>query len=108
MVLMNAVCNKVLRPIDGSCCQALPAPSLLQKLTACVFLGSTLVFLVLHALGHNRYTLPCGSWVLFPLGPHILKYIHLDYFVLFRSRALNENISLVLPTETMLGEPHEM
>uniref|UniRef100_A0A8C7J3W4 CAS1 domain containing 1 n=1 Tax=Oncorhynchus kisutch TaxID=8019 RepID=A0A8C7J3W4_ONCKI len=42
MVLMNAVCNKVLRPIDGSCCQALPAPSLLQKLTACVFLGSAL------------------------------------------------------------------
>uniref|UniRef100_A0A8C7PWM1 N-acetylneuraminate (7)9-O-acetyltransferase n=1 Tax=Oncorhynchus mykiss TaxID=8022 RepID=A0A8C7PWM1_ONCMY len=46
MILMNAVCNKVLRPIHGSCCQALPAPSLLQKLTACVFLGSTLVFLV--------------------------------------------------------------
>uniref|UniRef100_A0A8C7P720 CAS1 domain containing 1 n=2 Tax=Oncorhynchus mykiss TaxID=8022 RepID=A0A8C7P720_ONCMY len=42
MVLMNAVCNKVLRPIDGSCCQALPAPSLLQKLTACVFLGTLL------------------------------------------------------------------
>ncbi|XP_021415648.2 N-acetylneuraminate 9-O-acetyltransferase isoform X1 [Oncorhynchus mykiss] len=55
MILMNAVCNKVLRPIHGSCCQALPAPSLLQKLTACVFLGSTLVFLVLHALGHNRH-----------------------------------------------------
>uniref|UniRef100_A0A4W5LLF0 CAS1 domain containing 1 n=1 Tax=Hucho hucho TaxID=62062 RepID=A0A4W5LLF0_9TELE len=52
MVLMNAVCNKVLRPIDGSCCQSLPAPSLLQKLMACVFLGSALVFLVLHALGH--------------------------------------------------------
>ncbi|XP_029588474.1 N-acetylneuraminate 9-O-acetyltransferase isoform X1 [Salmo trutta] len=54
MVLMNAVCNKVLRPTDGSCCQSLPAPSLLQKLMACVFLGSALVFLVLHALGHNR------------------------------------------------------
>ncbi|XP_029590665.1 N-acetylneuraminate 9-O-acetyltransferase isoform X1 [Salmo trutta] len=55
MILMNAVCNKVLRPIDGSCCQSLPAPNLLQKLTGCVFLGSALVFLVLHALGHNRY-----------------------------------------------------
>ncbi|CAB1350739.1 unnamed protein product [Coregonus sp. 'balchen'] len=55
MILMNAVCNKVLQPIDGSCCQSLPAPNLLQKLTACVFLGSALVFLVLHALGHNRH-----------------------------------------------------
>ncbi|XP_038827582.1 N-acetylneuraminate 9-O-acetyltransferase-like isoform X2 [Salvelinus namaycush] len=55
MILMNAVCNKVLRPIDGSCCQSLPAPNLLQKLTGCVFLGSALVFLVLHALGHNRH-----------------------------------------------------
>uniref|UniRef100_A0A4W5N9Q8 CAS1 domain containing 1 n=1 Tax=Hucho hucho TaxID=62062 RepID=A0A4W5N9Q8_9TELE len=45
MILMNAVCNKVLRPIDGSCCQSLPAPNLLQKLTGCVFLGSALVFL---------------------------------------------------------------
>ncbi|XP_070970865.1 N-acetylneuraminate (7)9-O-acetyltransferase-like isoform X3 [Oncorhynchus clarkii lewisi] len=65
MVLMNAVCNKVLRPIDGSCCQALPAPSLLQKLTACVFLGSALVFLVLHALGHNR------SWKSRPTPPNV-------------------------------------
>uniref|UniRef100_A0A8C8C5Y7 Cas1p 10 TM acyl transferase domain-containing protein n=1 Tax=Oncorhynchus tshawytscha TaxID=74940 RepID=A0A8C8C5Y7_ONCTS len=64
MVLMNAVCNKVLRPIDGSCCQALPAPSLLQKLTACVFLGSALVFLVLHALGHN-------SWKSRPTPPDV-------------------------------------
>uniref|UniRef100_A0A8C8F605 Cas1p 10 TM acyl transferase domain-containing protein n=1 Tax=Oncorhynchus tshawytscha TaxID=74940 RepID=A0A8C8F605_ONCTS len=52
MILMNAVCNKVLRPIHGSCCQALPAPSLLQKLTACVFLGSTLVFLFQHINRH--------------------------------------------------------
>lgn len=55
MVLMNSVCNKLLEPIDGSCCQSLPAPNLLQKLTACVFLGSAVVFLVLHALGYNRH-----------------------------------------------------
>uniref|UniRef100_A0A3P9AG72 Cas1p 10 TM acyl transferase domain-containing protein n=1 Tax=Esox lucius TaxID=8010 RepID=A0A3P9AG72_ESOLU len=55
MILLNAVCNRVLRPVDGSCCQSLPAPSLLQKLTACVFLGSALVLLVLHVLGHNRH-----------------------------------------------------
>ncbi|XP_070841195.1 N-acetylneuraminate (7)9-O-acetyltransferase [Chaetodon trifascialis] len=54
MVLMNSVCNKLLRPIDGSCCQTLPPPNLLQKLSACFFLGSALVFLVLHVLGNNR------------------------------------------------------
>uniref|UniRef100_A0A4W5NC92 CAS1 domain containing 1 n=1 Tax=Hucho hucho TaxID=62062 RepID=A0A4W5NC92_9TELE len=52
MILMNAVCNKVLRPIDGSCCQSLPAPNLLQKLTGCVFLGSALVFLFKHINRH--------------------------------------------------------
>ncbi|KAL0961885.1 hypothetical protein UPYG_G00332900 [Umbra pygmaea] len=55
MILMNAVCNKLLRPIDGSCCQSLPAPNLLQKLTAAVFLVAALIFLVLHVLGHNRH-----------------------------------------------------
>ncbi|XP_056153835.1 N-acetylneuraminate 9-O-acetyltransferase isoform X2 [Lampris incognitus] len=54
MVLMNSVCNKYLRPIDGSCCQKVPLPNLLQKLSACIFLGSALVFLVLHILGWNH------------------------------------------------------
>lgn len=58
MVLMNSVCNKLLRPIDGSCCQTLPSPNLLQKLSACFFLGSALVFLVLHVLGNNRHRRP--------------------------------------------------
>ncbi|XP_037651861.1 N-acetylneuraminate 9-O-acetyltransferase [Sebastes umbrosus] len=58
MVLMNSVCNKLLRPIDGSCCQTLPPPNLLQKLAACFFLGSALVFLVLHVLGSNRHRRP--------------------------------------------------
>lgn len=58
MILMNSVCNKLLRPIDGSCCQKLPAPSLLQKLSACVFLGSAVVFVALHALGYNRHRRP--------------------------------------------------
>ncbi|KAK2830246.1 hypothetical protein Q5P01_018177 [Channa striata] len=55
MVLMNSVCNKLLRPIDGSCCQTLSPPNLLQKLSACFFLGSALVFLVLHVHGNNRH-----------------------------------------------------
>lgn len=55
MVLMNAVCNKLLRPIDGSCCQPPAPPNLLQKLSACVFLASGLAFLALHALGYNLH-----------------------------------------------------
>uniref|UniRef100_A0A3B4XDE4 CAS1 domain containing 1 n=1 Tax=Seriola lalandi dorsalis TaxID=1841481 RepID=A0A3B4XDE4_SERLL len=58
MVLMNSVCNKLLRPIDGSCCQTLPPPNFLQKLSACFFLGSALVFLILHVLGNNRHRRP--------------------------------------------------
>uniref|UniRef100_A0A665V7Z6 CAS1 domain containing 1 n=1 Tax=Echeneis naucrates TaxID=173247 RepID=A0A665V7Z6_ECHNA len=58
MVLMNSVCNNLLRPIDGSCCQTLPPPNFLQKLSACFFLGSALVFLVLHVLGNNRHRRP--------------------------------------------------
>lgn len=58
MVLMNSVCNKQLRPIDGSCCQSLPHPNLLQKLSACFFLGSALIFVVLHLLGNNRHRRP--------------------------------------------------
>ncbi|KAG5264740.1 hypothetical protein AALO_G00257520 [Alosa alosa] len=54
MVMMNAVCNKVLRPIDGSCCQALPATSGLQKLTAIAFLACAAGFLALHVLGYRR------------------------------------------------------
>ncbi|KAM8766280.1 N-acetylneuraminate (7)9-O-acetyltransferase isoform 1-T1 [Acanthopagrus schlegelii] len=58
MVLMNSLCNKRLRPIDGSCCQTLPQPNLLQKLSACFFLGSALIFVVLHLLGNNRHRRP--------------------------------------------------
>lgn len=58
MVLMNSVCNKLLRPIDGSCCQALPPPNLLQKLSACFFLGSALLFLLLHLLGSSHHRRP--------------------------------------------------
>ncbi|XP_041665220.1 N-acetylneuraminate 9-O-acetyltransferase [Cheilinus undulatus] len=58
MVLMNSVCNKIMRPIDGSCCQTLPSPNFLQKLSAFFFLGSALVFLVLHILGNNRHRRP--------------------------------------------------
>lgn len=57
-ILLNAVCNKLLRPIEGSCCQTLPPPNLLQKLSACFFLGSALLLLLLQVLGDGRHRRP--------------------------------------------------
>uniref|UniRef100_A0A8C5NES2 Cas1p 10 TM acyl transferase domain-containing protein n=1 Tax=Gouania willdenowi TaxID=441366 RepID=A0A8C5NES2_GOUWI len=54
MILMNSVCNKLLKPIDGSCCQTLPPPNVFQKLSACFFLVSAMVLLILHVVGNNR------------------------------------------------------
>ncbi|KAL6099945.1 casd1 [Pungitius sinensis] len=58
MVLMNSLCNKLLRPIDGSCCQTFAAPNLLQKLSALIFVGSAAALLVFHVLGRNRQRRP--------------------------------------------------
>ncbi|XP_057684438.1 N-acetylneuraminate 9-O-acetyltransferase isoform X2 [Corythoichthys intestinalis] len=58
MVLMNALCNKLQRPIDGSCCQTVPMPNLLQKLAVCFFIGCGLVILGLHVLGDQRHHRP--------------------------------------------------
>uniref|UniRef100_A0A3Q2Y3X6 CAS1 domain containing 1 n=1 Tax=Hippocampus comes TaxID=109280 RepID=A0A3Q2Y3X6_HIPCM len=55
MVLMNALCNKLHRPIDGSCCQTVPSPNLLQKLAVCFFVASALVLLGFYVLGNNRH-----------------------------------------------------
>ncbi|KAI4878598.1 hypothetical protein NFI96_029293, partial [Prochilodus magdalenae] len=54
MVLMNSICNKVLKPIDGSCCQSVPPLSILQKLAAGLFLAAGVCFLVIHALGYSK------------------------------------------------------
>ncbi|MCI4391978.1 hypothetical protein PGIGA_G00140630 [Pangasianodon gigas] len=55
MVLMNSLCNKILKPIDGSCCQSVPPLSVLQKLAAGLFLLAAVCFLVLHALGYTGH-----------------------------------------------------
>ncbi|KAF5901224.1 N-acetylneuraminate 9-O-acetyltransferase, partial [Clarias magur] len=55
MVLMNSICNNILKPIDGSCCQSVPPLSVLQKLTAGLFLLAAVCFLVLHALGYTGH-----------------------------------------------------
>ncbi|KAG9279797.1 N-acetylneuraminate 9-O-acetyltransferase [Astyanax mexicanus] len=56
MVLMNSICNKILKPIDGSCCQNVPSLSVLQKLASGLFLVAGVCLLVLHALGYSRHT----------------------------------------------------
>uniref|UniRef100_A0A3Q2FXB1 CAS1 domain containing 1 n=1 Tax=Cyprinodon variegatus TaxID=28743 RepID=A0A3Q2FXB1_CYPVA len=58
LLLMNSLCNKLVRPIDGSCCQTISPPNLFQKLSACLFLGAAVVFVVLHVLGYNRHRRP--------------------------------------------------
>ncbi|TSK31465.1 N-acetylneuraminate 9-O-acetyltransferase [Bagarius yarrelli] len=55
MVLMNYICNKVLKPIDGSCCQSVPPLSVLQKLSAGLFLVAAVCSLLLHALGYSGH-----------------------------------------------------
>ncbi|XP_038598338.1 N-acetylneuraminate 9-O-acetyltransferase [Tachyglossus aculeatus] len=61
MILMNVYCNKVLRPVDGSCCRPRPPPTLLQKLAAAFFAlsmaGYALFYLVRrHGRRRNK---PC-------------------------------------------------
>ncbi|XP_051527050.1 N-acetylneuraminate 9-O-acetyltransferase-like isoform X2 [Myxocyprinus asiaticus] len=54
MVLMNSMCNKILKPIDGSCCQSTPPLSVLQKLAAALFLVSSICFLLLGCTRHYK------------------------------------------------------
>uniref|UniRef100_A0A4W3K8B5 N-acetylneuraminate (7)9-O-acetyltransferase n=1 Tax=Callorhinchus milii TaxID=7868 RepID=A0A4W3K8B5_CALMI len=37
MILMNSYCNRIVKPIDGSCCLPQPPLSLIQQLTGCFF-----------------------------------------------------------------------
>ncbi|RXN26358.1 CAS1 domain-containing 1 [Labeo rohita] len=54
MVLMNSLCNKILKPIDGSCCQSAPPLSILQMLAAVLFLMAVVWFLVLGYSKHRK------------------------------------------------------
>ncbi|XP_006636227.3 N-acetylneuraminate (7)9-O-acetyltransferase [Lepisosteus oculatus] len=55
MVLMNSVCNKILKPIDGSCCHPRPPLNIVQKLTAGVFASAIMSFLVLNLLCYSKH-----------------------------------------------------
>ncbi|KAM9307880.1 N-acetylneuraminate (7)9-O-acetyltransferase [Gastrophryne carolinensis] len=57
MVLMNAYCNKIIKPIDGSCCQPAPPVTIIQKLAACFFLSSIAGYVavtVIHRSKHRK------------------------------------------------------
>ncbi|XP_055445717.1 N-acetylneuraminate 9-O-acetyltransferase isoform X3 [Bubalus kerabau] len=61
MILMNVYCNKILKPVDGSCCQPRPPLTLIQKLAACFFTLSIvgyLIFYVIHRNAHRKNK-PC-------------------------------------------------
>ncbi|KAH0506221.1 CAS1 domain-containing protein 1 [Microtus ochrogaster] len=61
MILMNVCCNKVLKPVDGSCCQPRPPLTLIQKLAACFFTLSIIGYLIFYAIHRNahRKNKPC-------------------------------------------------
>ncbi|XP_066095263.1 N-acetylneuraminate 9-O-acetyltransferase [Saccopteryx bilineata] len=61
MILMNVYCNKILKPVDGSCCQPRPPLTLIQKLAACFFTVSIIGYLIFYIIHRNahRKNKPC-------------------------------------------------
>lgn len=61
MILMNVYCNKILKPVDGSCCQPRPPLTLTQKLAACFFTLSIIGYLIFYIIHRNahRKNKPC-------------------------------------------------
>ncbi|XP_052575639.1 N-acetylneuraminate 9-O-acetyltransferase isoform X2 [Peromyscus californicus insignis] len=61
MILMNVYCNKVVKPVDGSCCQPRPPLTLIQKLAACFFTLSIIGYLTFYVIHRNahRKNKPC-------------------------------------------------
>ncbi|XP_026562069.1 N-acetylneuraminate 9-O-acetyltransferase isoform X2 [Pseudonaja textilis] len=54
MILMNNHCNKIVKPIDGSCCQPQPPVTLIQKLAFCFLASSVIGYLVLVLIRRNN------------------------------------------------------
>uniref|UniRef100_U3J2W4 CAS1 domain containing 1 n=1 Tax=Anas platyrhynchos platyrhynchos TaxID=8840 RepID=U3J2W4_ANAPP len=55
MILMNVYCNKIMKPIDGSCCQPQPPLTLIQKLAFCFFTLSIIGYLIISLIHRNNY-----------------------------------------------------
>lgn len=58
---MNVWCNKIMKPIDGSCCQPQPPFTLIQKLAFFFFTLSIIGYLILNLIHRNnhRKNKPC-------------------------------------------------
>nr|DBA25249.1 TPA: hypothetical protein GDO54_012802 [Pyxicephalus adspersus] len=57
MILMNSYCNKIIKPIDGSCCQPTSPLTIIQKLAACFFtlsLAAYVAITVIHRSKHRK------------------------------------------------------
>ncbi|XP_073438160.1 N-acetylneuraminate (7)9-O-acetyltransferase [Dendrobates tinctorius] len=54
MILMNSYCNKILKPIDGSCCQPTPPLTLIQKLAASFFALSIGAYVAISVIQRNK------------------------------------------------------
>ncbi|OXB67482.1 hypothetical protein ASZ78_016704 [Callipepla squamata] len=55
MILMNVYCNKIMKPIDGSCCQPQPPLTLIQKLAFCFFTLSIVGYFIISLIHRNNY-----------------------------------------------------
>ncbi|XP_066441329.1 N-acetylneuraminate 9-O-acetyltransferase [Eleutherodactylus coqui] len=55
MILMNSYCNKILKPIDGSCCQPSPPVTLIQKLGAMFFALSMGAYVAISIVQRNKH-----------------------------------------------------
>lgn len=55
MILMNSYCNKVMKPIDGSCCQPTPPLTVIQKLAAIFFALSIGAYVTISVIQRNKH-----------------------------------------------------
>ncbi|KAG8535916.1 hypothetical protein GDO81_027464, partial [Engystomops pustulosus] len=55
MILMNSFCNKVMKPIDGSCCQPTPPVTIIQKLAASFFILSVGAYMAISIIQRNKH-----------------------------------------------------
>ncbi|XP_048410768.1 N-acetylneuraminate 9-O-acetyltransferase isoform X1 [Stegostoma tigrinum] len=53
MILLNSYCNRIVKPIDGSCCLPQSPLSLIQKLTGCFFIICMISCIVVTYFCHN-------------------------------------------------------
>ncbi|XP_078723107.1 N-acetylneuraminate (7)9-O-acetyltransferase isoform X1 [Lampetra fluviatilis] len=54
MILLNALCNPVIQPVDGSCCLPQPRTTLVQQVVACVFVLCAFLSVVLRTCHRPR------------------------------------------------------